>query len=154
MSDEATGKVPVGFWRHVPWVFVAGLVVSGVLTGVVASYYGTYGGAVLVLWGSVISAGFVESKKLERKRIAEGDPRPARRPSTNAAEIALTAALVLFCGALVVLVSYINTDGDGRVPTAVEGVIAGSAILVSAVVVLLVVLWARRRNRLGGGAAE
>lgn len=153
MPEEPAEKVPVGFWRHVPWIYVAGLVVSAVLVGLISSYYDTSGGAAVILWGGFITAGFQESRKSERKRLADGDPQPSRRPTTNAPEVALTAALILFSGALVVFVSYINFGGDDRSPTPTEAVLAGIAVFISALTVTAVVLWARRKNRLKDEAA-
>lgn len=132
---------------------MVGLVVSSVLVGFIGSYYGTYGGAALILWGSVIVAGFQESRKLERKRMADGDPHPARRPTPNTAEVALAAAFVLISGALIVFASYINFGGDDRSPTSTEAVLAGIAALISALTIAAAVLWARRKNKLRARAA-
>ncbi len=153
MPEEPVEKVPVGFWRHMPWIYVVGFVVSAVLVGFISSYYDTYGGAALILWGSVIVAGFQESRKLERKRIADGDPHPTRRPTPNTAEVALAAAFVLISGALIVFASYITIDGDHHVPTPTEAVLAGIAALISALTIGAVVLWVRRKNRLEVEAA-
>lgn len=153
MSRELGKETSVGFWRHVPWMYLIGLVVSTVLVLVLDSYYNDYGGAILILWGSVIGTAFRESRNLERKRIAEGHPHPAHGSSTNAAEVAITVALSLITGALVVLFSYINIGSDNRSPTPTEAVLAGVALLVSGIVIAVVVLRARRKNRREDGAA-
>lgn len=139
----SSAERPLGFWRHVPWTFVVGLIVAGVLVTLIADHYGTYGAAVLIVYASVIGESFRTSRADERQRRADGDEHPARAFRTSVGEVLFAFALLLICVGLVVLVSYMGGD-DGRVPTPLEGALGGAAVVVGLGIGLGVFLRAKR----------
>lgn len=147
MSRTPAEKQPARFWRHVSWVYVVGLLVSTAAVILVSSYYDVYGLASVALWGPVIGTDFKESRRLERKRFAEGVARPRTRTSARLAEIAFAAALVLVTVALVVGVAALPFGDHARRPSAAVLALTGVAVPVSAVAIGLVLQWARRRSR-------